>query len=976
MTLSRTPDDESLALDALERTDAVCVLFEKAWQAGKSPRIEDLLEKFSGRERQYLLLELALIEFNYRMQQEPALLLVEYRDRFPDDSDTVDEAIERFSVKQTPADVPACGTPRKLRFLGDYELLEEIARGGMGIVCKARQTTLGRIVAIKMMLNGELAGEEQIARFEREAKLAARLQHPNIVAVHEVGRHAGLPYFSMDYVDGRSLKEIVRDSPLPPRDAVRYLLVAAETVQRAHEQGILHRDIKPSNVLIDHEDRVRITDFGLAKVLDTRETLTESDGIIGTPSYMSPEQAIGDRGRIGTHSDVYSLGATLYELLTARPPFAAATVVETLHQVKYNEQIALRLINPSIPRDLDTICLKCLRKDPDRRYATAAELAADLRRWSAGEPIKARPVSRAQKAWLWCRRRPAITGSIAAILLTTCIVTGLILVERRRNLRERVATTVAAVVNARGESVPFAINSLGAFPADMVQSEARRQYEAADEAEKLALAYVLAHSDEVQTQFLVSQIKDSSPDEFQNFHSALGRSVPDAVTALEVAARTATAEQDWRHKARLAMLALHLNSPALAREMCELRTDPVQRTWFIEECSTWHGDLSELAQLISNSDDVFVRSAAALAVGSSPDADVSVDDNRVWERVLRDWYQNAADTLTHSAAGWTLRQWNATLPEIDEPSQSVALRNWHVNSVGMTMMVIPDGGVSMADREVTWRQFHLFRDDLNDMDDREIHERGTDQHPQSPAEANWFEAVQFCNWLSLKEHLEPAYEPEGETKSYLGYMYHEWTRIEDSNGYRLPTEAEWEFACRAGTLTRYCFGDDDSLRNRYIVFSDDAEIADLTGSKLPNGWGLFDMHGNAAEWCDDLFLPGNEIGRQAIDPDPEEHLRVLRGGGWMVGWDPQVFLDSGSRNGQYRAIGGQFIGFRVARDGAPRPKLKSPWRAISMWLCHCPLCRFNSFAPGTPRRLLHQPGQPECHEGERTEEGGRGRRGC
>jgi serine/threonine protein kinase len=300
-------------------------------------------------------------------------------------------------------------------WFGSYELLEQIGEGGMGVVFKARQRTLNRIVALKMMRSGSLASESEVKRFRSEAQAVARLQHPNVVAIHEVGEHDGQLFFSMDYIEGKNLAEVVRRTPLPAERAARYVKTIAEATHYAHERGILHRDLKPANVLIDASDQPRITDFGLAKHIETDSDLTVSGAVMGTPSYMPPEQAAGRRKEIGPASDVYSLGAILYDLLTGRPPFRADTPVDTLRQVLDTEPAPPRLLNAKIPRDLETVCLKCLAKEPGQRYPSARELAEDLGRFLLREPIQARPVGRLGRLWRWCRRNPALAGLVGAV---------------------------------------------------------------------------------------------------------------------------------------------------------------------------------------------------------------------------------------------------------------------------------------------------------------------------------------------------------------------------------------------------------------------------------------------------------------------------------------------------------------------------------------------------------------------------------
>jgi len=336
-----------------------------------------------------------------------------------------------------------------LKSFGDYEIIEETARGGMGVVYKARQLSLNRVVAVKMILSGALAGDSERRRFRTEAETAARLQHPNIVAIHEVGEHEGHPFFSMDFVEGQSLAEIARHQPLPATRAARYLKTIAEAVQFAHSRGVLHRDLKPSNILIDQNDQPRITDFGLAKQLDDHQQstlhhqLTITGEVLGSPNFMPPEQAMGCARDVSSTSDVYSLGAILYQLLTGRPPFMAVTLTQTLRMVVEAEPASPKLLNPSVPRDLETICLKCLQKEPRKRYGSARSLADDLGRVLFDEPILARPASRAEKAWRWCRRNPSLAGSLAAAgALLLIVAVGSPIAAFRIN-RERVLSETA-----------------------------------------------------------------------------------------------------------------------------------------------------------------------------------------------------------------------------------------------------------------------------------------------------------------------------------------------------------------------------------------------------------------------------------------------------------------------------------------------------------------------------------------------------
>ncbi len=339
---------------------------------------------------------------------------------------------------------------------GDYDVLHELGRGGMGVVYEARQRSLNRRVAVKMLLAGAWARPEFAPRFRAEAESVARLRHPGIVTIHEIGELEGQPFFAMELMAGPSLSELVRTQPLPPKRAARYVRLVAEAIAHAHAAGVLHRDLKPSNVLLDESDQPRVTDFGLAKQLDSNAELTRTGELVGSPNYLPPEQVSG--GQVTAAGDIYSLGAILYQLLTARPPFVADTVAATLHQVLHSEPVAPRLLNAAVPRDLETIGLKCLHKEPSRRYASAAELAADLARFEAGEPVWARPVSQGERAVLWCRRKPALAAVSTALGLAVVVGLSSVLGQWRRAeasqeemARNLYAADVAAASTARLE---------------------------------------------------------------------------------------------------------------------------------------------------------------------------------------------------------------------------------------------------------------------------------------------------------------------------------------------------------------------------------------------------------------------------------------------------------------------------------------------------------------------------------------------
>jgi WD40 repeat protein len=433
-------DPEPLSESLGRLVDQVCNRFEAAWKAGTPPRIEDFLGDTPGPECAALLRELITLDVYYRRARGEDCWPEDYRAYLPDlGADWLVGVLEDADPPadgETLPDARGPGNPVKatppgsrLPSFGDYDTLEEVGRGGMGVVYRARQRSLERVVALKMVLAGEHASPEELARFRSEAAALARLQHPHIVQIHEVGEHDGRPYFSMEFVDGGSLAQRLDGTPLPAPEAARLVQTLAGAVHAAHGKGVVHRDLKPANVLLTADGTPKITDFGLAKRLDLPAGATQSGAILGTPSYMAPEQAAGRGKDIGPPADVYTLGALLYELLTGRPPFRAPTAVDTLVLVQTEEPVPPSRLQPGVPRDLETVCLTCLQKEPARRYGSAQALGEDLRRFRTGEPIRARRVQVWERVGKWVRRHPApaalsLVSGLAALALVGLIVGG------------------------------------------------------------------------------------------------------------------------------------------------------------------------------------------------------------------------------------------------------------------------------------------------------------------------------------------------------------------------------------------------------------------------------------------------------------------------------------------------------------------------------------------------------------------------
>jgi TolB-like protein/Tfp pilus assembly protein PilF len=366
---------------------------------------------------------------------------------FPDavagggDPGTVDEASRDQANAAHSKQAVSAAT--MLGELGDYELLEEIGRGGQGVVFRARQKSLNRSVALKVISLGQWASKAHLKRFRREAEAAASLDHPSIVPIYEVGERDGQCYFSMKFVEGGQLDEVVRQTPMSVRQAAELIAKVARTVHYAHEHGILHRDIKPGNILLDAKSEPHLTDFGLARLVESESSVTQTLDVLGTPSYMAPEQAVGNNAAVSSVTDVYGIGAVLYQLLTGHPPFAGGTTYETIKLLEDTEPRPPQSLNPKIDRDLSTICLKCLEKDTTRRYPSALALAEDLERWLKHEPILARRIGPAARAGKWVRRNPT-SALLAASLIALAAVAGWI-VWKSELIRPPVTTGIAVL---------------------------------------------------------------------------------------------------------------------------------------------------------------------------------------------------------------------------------------------------------------------------------------------------------------------------------------------------------------------------------------------------------------------------------------------------------------------------------------------------------------------------------------------------
>jgi len=408
--------------DALRWAAALIHDQTERWRAGHRRPVESYLATYPQLAcHTEIGLALAASEFVIRADRGELPQISEYRHRFPQWGERLEAEIEflRQHTSQVPTtNFPSVDTSLAIRSdcaidqswprLPGYEIVAELGRGGMAVVYQAIQSGLNRTVALKVILAGALASKSERERMRREAEAVARLRHPNVVQIHDIGEHEGCLFLSLEYISGGSLDSRLIARPLPPSEAASLVEQLAGAIQAAHDAGIIHRDLKPANVLLDQNGTPKVTDFGLAKQRDESHRLTVSGTAAGTPSYMAPEQVLVEPEKIGPATDVYGLGCILYECLTGRPPFAGPTTLETMRQVADDEVVSVRRLQAGVPPDLETICIKCLEKDPAKRYASAQKLADDLASFRAGEPINARPLGPAERAWRWARRHPVV----------------------------------------------------------------------------------------------------------------------------------------------------------------------------------------------------------------------------------------------------------------------------------------------------------------------------------------------------------------------------------------------------------------------------------------------------------------------------------------------------------------------------------------------------------------------------------------
>jgi formylglycine-generating enzyme required for sulfatase activity/tRNA A-37 threonylcarbamoyl transferase component Bud32 len=696
-----------------------------------------------------------------------------------------------------------------------YEILEELGRGGMAVVYKARDRRLARTVALKMILAGAHAGPGERARFRTEAEAIARVQHPDIVQIYEVGEHDGLPFLSLEFCPGGNLEQALAGTPLAAPEAAAVLERLARAVAAAHAVGVVHRDLKPANVLLAAGGTPKITDFGLAKQ-EGISGQTASGAVVGTPSYMAPEQAAGKGQQVGAAADVYALGALLYELLTGRPPFKAATPLDTLLQVVHDEPVPVRHLQPKVPRDLETICHKCLQKEPRKRYRSAALLAEDLRRFRTGEPIQARPVGRIERTVKWVKRNAVVTGATLAVVLALTLGTA---VSYRKYLDAEQQKGIAEEQRNIAQEK---------------ETEARQEAEKAKKARDfLARMFRLDQADleggEVSARRVLESAERRIPGEFADQPEFCEALVAD-IRRVRLAAAGTTPHA----------LLLEVRGP-VALQTASGATKPVVPQALLQAGDRLRLGAEAQAQLVFLSDLHKERLKSASEITVRPKGCEPAD-------AIRERDTSALMTFVRLPKGTFYMGWNGTKgsarkTEIQEEFEIAV----HDVTQGQWQAV-------MGTNRSHFSRRGNGRTAVLDISDEEL--------KLFPVEmVSWTDAQEFIKKLNEKERGR-------------------------GHWYRLPTEAEWEYACRGGAVSEeecsYHFYFDkpaNDLSSEQANFNGTSPFGNAphgkylqrttrVGAYPSNKLGLCDMHGNVWQWCADEFQPGGSD-------------RVIRGGTWV-----------------------------------------------------------------------------------------------
>jgi eukaryotic-like serine/threonine-protein kinase len=902
---------DDLSLPEAELVDAACDRFESVWRAGDRPRIEGYLDAVPEPCRTILFLELLKRELELRVREGERPNAAEYCPRFPDQAPAVVEILQAMrkpenGLSSWPDDnrQPGEGQPpdrsnadastidlvpgqlidpaqldRAIgRQLGDYLILNRLGSGGMGVVYRALQRSAGRFVALKLIKadwwgdSTDGSSHEAETRFRNEAQAHAQLDHDHIVPIYDVGHIGGILFFSMRLIKGRSLGQVLlSDGPLSPRRAASYIEPIARAIQYAHDHRVLHRDVKPGNILVDEHDRPYLIDLGLAKCLEATDYSTLSGKALGTAEYMSPEQARG-QNEVGFTSDVYSLGATLFTLLTGGPPFTGPNPIAVLRQVIDDEPVWPRARNKPVGPELKAICLKCLEKDPDRRIASAGELAGELGKYLRYERCKYTLPGPWTRLTKWARRQPwrAVAAGLAVVAVLV-VATAWTWTARRDR-----ATADALIHDLRTipiDALPRKIKQMAGYRS-WINPKLHAMLSSVPESRTRVLLALLPIEPQWANQLADRLLTCADPDEHKVIREALFDRWPDLAPRLRQVLIAAQPDPGRRTRAAAALIALDgpkTITPGAAEEAWSgLKSSgvPDSRTELLDWLVRSKVDPEVLAARLETELDPSVRRQLIQALGALGQGQVPAGVSAAMTARLTALYRDDPDAGVHSSIAYLLRRWgmNSVVQRIDaalagKPHDGY---NWYVNPARITMAILtvpdydnrplppepgaPPARFAIATTETPLALFQQF-DPTHAARRREEYKTLPETDPEAPADVlNYYEAARFCNWLSEREHIPPDQWCYRDLKSNgLMVLSPDYPEL---RGYRLPTVPEWEFAARAGTITNRYFGQNSTFIDDYVWHNANSGFhTQPIGRLRPNDFGLFDVLGNVCEWC-------------------------------------------------------------------------------------------------------------------------------